>query len=206
MSAVDSVTARRTGEDTSLALVLVGTDFHPFDRLVGWVDARASEGDGERLRWLVQHGASAPPRIADGRPFLPRDELERLLAESAFVVCHGGPGTIMEARRHGHVPIVVPRSAANGEHVDDHQRRFARRLVQAGHIRLAEDRQAFEAAIRTALAQPSRSTTRPRVEPDVERFRELADRLLAEPGGWRIGAFAVRASGRGERRRGHRAA
>ncbi len=53
------------------------------------------------------------------------DRLEELLAQATVVVCHGGPGTVTEARDAGHVPLCMPRDPELGEHVDDHQQRFA---------------------------------------------------------------------------------
>ena len=39
------------------------------------------------------------------------------------------PGEALQAFAHGKVPIVVPRQSAFGEHVDDHQVRFARKIA-----------------------------------------------------------------------------
>jgi UDP-N-acetylglucosamine transferase subunit ALG13 len=74
-----------------LVLVTVGTDHHPFDRLVGWVDDWYAARAGRGLRVVVQHGSSAPPAHAEGHPYLARGRLGRLLGEASVVVCHGGP-------------------------------------------------------------------------------------------------------------------
>jgi UDP-N-acetylglucosamine transferase subunit ALG13 len=148
-----------------LLLVSVGTDHHPFDRLIGWIDGWLAANPG-RLRCLMQTGTSAPPRgPAEWQAYLAFDALEGAMAEAAAVVCHGGPGTILGARHLGAVPIVVPRQHRLGEHVDDHQVAFARRLAAAGDggIHLAE------------------------TEPDLHR---LLDRVVAEPGGFRAGPEA----------------
>ena len=102
------------GSDTTdlpLVLCLLGTDFHPFNRLVGWADEAAAVMAGG-VRFLVQYGASRAPSRADGEEYLDHDKLTALMAEASAVVCHGGPATIMEARSVGHVPIVVPRNPA----------------------------------------------------------------------------------------------
>jgi UDP-N-acetylglucosamine transferase subunit ALG13 len=44
------------------------------------------------------------------------------------VITHAGVGSILCARRAGHLPIVVPRRRRHGEHVDDHQAELARAL------------------------------------------------------------------------------
>ena len=107
-----------------LVVALVGTDHHPFDRLVGWVDAWAAGARDARV--VVQHGSARPPAHAEGVRVLPPDELSDLLGRATAVVCHGGPGTIAAVRAAGLLPIVVAREPSRREHVDDHQARFVR--------------------------------------------------------------------------------
>ncbi len=126
-----------SGNDGALVLVVVGTDHHPFDRVVGWADAWAASHPS--IRTVIQFGTSKPPRTAEGHDLLPVPELEALMGSASAVVCHGGPGTIMGARAAGHVPIAVPRRSDLGEHVDDHQVRFTRRIAQAGQVHLATE-------------------------------------------------------------------
>ncbi|MEV4659977.1 glycosyltransferase [Micromonospora sp. NPDC049301] len=136
-------------------LVAVGTDKHPFDRLVDWLAQWHAQAP-DRVGLTVQHGHTPAPRVPGAVPFLGHDALQRAMAEADLVVCHGGPATILEARRHGHLPIVVPRDPARGEHVDDHQQLFARRLGAAGLVALCETREALHAALAAGLADPSR--------------------------------------------------
>jgi UDP-N-acetylglucosamine transferase subunit ALG13 len=159
-----------------LLLVTVGTDHHPFDRLVRWADTWLAGHPGE-LRCLMQTGTSAPPSgPAQWQEYLEFDALQAAMGEAAAVVCHGGPGTILGARHLGAVPIVVPRQHGLGEHVDDHQVAFSRRLAaEGGEIHLA------------------------RTEAELHR---LLDRVTAEPAAFRAGpgdratAAAVREFGR----------
>ena len=72
------------------------------------------------------------------------------------MVTHGGPASIIEVRRAGRLPIVVPRDPARGEHVDDHQQRFAHRLAEVGAIQLCEEEAAFAAALDAGLTDPER--------------------------------------------------
>lgn len=102
----------------------VGTHEDPFDRLLRALDALAGE---ERV--VIQSGYStyAPTRWA-AEKMMPFDRVQALMAEARIVVTHGGPASIMQALAHGKVPVVVPRQAKFGEHVDDHQVRFARKI------------------------------------------------------------------------------
>ena len=69
------------------------------------------------------------------------------MRDARVVVCHGGPGTIMLAATLGKMPIVMPRSSALGEHVDDHQVAFCKRIAADGAILLATTEDEFRAHI-----------------------------------------------------------
>jgi len=175
------------GGDRPLVLVVVGTDHHPFDRVVGWADAWARTNPDSRV--VVQFGTSRPPQVAEGHQLLPVGELRELTAEASVVVCHGGPGTIMGVREAGIVPIVVPRRSDLGEHVDDHQVRFAARMSMAGTIHLARDEASFDAMVARALHgdeafRIDRLDHDPAAEA-VARFAQLVDELMASQKGRR---------------------
>ncbi len=143
------------GDDRPLLLVTVGTDHHPFDRLVRWVDAWLASG-AVPLRCLMQIGTSAPPQgPAAWQVYLEFEALHRAMAEAAVVVCHGGPGTILGARQAGVIPVVVPRQARLGEHVDDHQVLFTRRLAASGHIRVVETEAQLHALLDRVAVEPN---------------------------------------------------
>ncbi len=129
----------------SLLFVSVGTDHHPFARLLSWTGTWAAAHPGWEVQ--VQHGSTPAPAYGTAFAFCDHDRLQELLEEADAVVAHGGPATITEARRHGHVPVVVPRDPTLGEHVDGHQQLFARRLGAAGLVRLAEEEAAFMAVL-----------------------------------------------------------
>jgi UDP-N-acetylglucosamine transferase subunit ALG13 len=173
------------GPARPLLLVTVGTDHHPFDRLVCWVDAWLAGGP-RQLRCLMQTGTSAPPTgPADWRAYLEFDALEAAMAEAAAVVCHGGPGTILGARHLGAVPIVVPRQHRLGEHVDDHQVAFASRLAAAGGggIHLAETEADLHRLLDRVTAEPAAFRAGPEdraTAAAVGEFGRLVDGLVAE--------------------------
>ncbi|WP_159943880.1 MULTISPECIES: glycosyltransferase [unclassified Nocardiopsis] len=164
-------------------VVSLGTDHHSFDRLVRWVDECARHRPG--LRFLVQHGHSSPPSVAAGTPFLPGEELGGRMRGARVVITHGGPGTIVQARAAGRLPIVVPRDPELGEHVDDHQLLFVRRLEEAGRVRACATPQELVALVDRALAEPGEFRVPPgdddRAERAALRAGELIE-LLAGPG------------------------
>jgi UDP-N-acetylglucosamine transferase subunit ALG13 len=138
---------------TALVLALAGTDHHPFERMVQWVDAAATRH--RDVRFVIQHGMSRPPLVAEGHEFLAHGRLVGLLSEASVVVCHGGPGTITDAREAGHVPLCVPRDPHLGEHVDGHQQRFAALAGGAGVVRVVSSLETFQHELASALVQAS---------------------------------------------------
>jgi UDP-N-acetylglucosamine transferase subunit ALG13 len=164
-----------------LVLVVVGTDHHPFDRLVGWADQWAENHPDARV--VVQYGTSRPPSVAEGFDVLPVDRLGRLFREATVAICHGGPGTIMGAREAGLKPLVVARRHDLGEHVDDHQSRFATRMGTAGTIYLVDDQGTFNELLDQAIGggegfRFDLEGEDPAAQ-SVARFASLVDRLLA---------------------------
>lgn len=157
---------------TELVVALVGTDHHRFLRLVRWIDEAAVNHPD--VSFVVQHGFTPPPLVAQGRAFMEHAAMRALLAEATVVVCHGGPGTITDAREAGHVPLCVPRDPRLGEHVDDHQQRFAVVASGAGIVCAVPTR----AALRQELAgRLGRGVRRP--APPSDPARDSARELLA---------------------------
>jgi UDP-N-acetylglucosamine transferase subunit ALG13 len=168
---------------TALVVALTGTDHHRFERMVHWIDAAALRH--QDVRFVVQHGASRPPSVAEGHEFLAHDHLMAMLAEACVVVCHGGPGTIMDAQEAGHVPLCVPRDPRLGEHVDGHQQRFAAAAAGAGVVLAISSLEAFHRALDDALVAPaSVAIPAPRRVRDEARARvaaELDDIITVRP-------------------------
>ncbi len=173
------------GADPANVFVTVGTDHHPFDRLIGWVDSWLANGSNG-ARSFVQYGTSRPPTVADGRDYVSHDEMDSLITNAGAIVCHGGPGTIIDCMRSGTKPIVVPRRHALGEHVDDHQVRFARRLESAGYIKVADDERELATLLRSALDGSPDFIARETgdvVRDTVARFAELTAPLMPRTDG-----------------------
>ncbi len=119
--------------------VTVGFENFPFDRLV-----RAVEGGvGKGLippPVLMQIGHSNyQPRFCPWKRFLSFDQFFSNLKQADILVSHAGVGTTLLAFSLGKVPILFPRQAKYHEHVDDHQREFAQKMVEQKKILAAEE-------------------------------------------------------------------
>lgn len=159
-------------------VVSVGTDHHPFNRLISWMDQwRDLHPD---MKVVIQRGTSALSRQGDCRRLIPHEDLCELFARASAVVSHGGPSTVMDARMAGRMPIVVARDPELGEHVDGHQMRFAQHLARNETAVVVETMEGLFAVIDQALAHPRDFAVNVGTEAaaGVHRFGTVVDELL----------------------------
>lgn len=167
-------------------MVSVGTDHHPFDRLISWVDAWLAD-QGGNVDAIFQHGSSRPSSIGKSALILPHDELLNLFRESTVVVTQVGPGTILDANSVGRKPIVVARNPRLGEHVDGHQIAFGKLMHDRGAAFMVDSEESLRAAIERALDDPQWSRMPQRPSPAPRTAEVLADvvaNAVARPAGF----------------------
>jgi UDP-N-acetylglucosamine transferase subunit ALG13 len=148
--------AHSPADQAPLLFVTVGTDHHPFTRLITWIQRWLDDGGDQRVRVLIQHGAT-PVENGPGRVRqLDYQELQETLRSASVVITHAG-ATAMEARSTGRLPVIVPRRSELGEHVDGHQLKFGRWLAAEGLAVIcnteSELRDALDHAVTAAGAQ-----------------------------------------------------
>jgi UDP-N-acetylglucosamine transferase subunit ALG13 len=168
--------------DPPFVFVTVGTDHHPFDRLVRWADGWTTRTG---VACLVQTGTSVSTSHAAGADYLPYTTMTQAMSQAVAVVCHGGPATIMEVRRCGRIPIVVPRDPERGEHVDGHQIRFSQWMADRDQVVTARELEQLDDHLERALADEVAF----RVDQDdeetvvaVQRFTRLVNDLMDDSG------------------------
>ena len=130
---------------------------------------------------LVQRGTSVRPKTCASDAYVAYDDLIESMTASTVVVTHGGPATIMAARAHGRLPVVVPRRPDLGEHVDDHQIRFGHWMANRCQVVLAETEDELHRQLDLAFANPAGARIDPDdpdIEASVKRFINLIDGLL----------------------------
>lgn len=89
-----------------MILTLTGTHAQPFTRLIAAVEALRT--DEERI---TQHGPG----------LMPYARVQELMQQARVIITHAGTATVMQCLALGKVPVVAPRLANFGEHVDNHQ-------------------------------------------------------------------------------------
>lgn len=168
------------GDPAYRVVVTVGTDHHPFDRLMSWIEAWATVHPDVAV--LVQRGRSTTPAGVHSVEMVGFDELVAAMAGADAVVAQGGPGGIMDARSVGHRPVVVPRRGSLGEHVDDHQVTFAGWMADRDLVWLATTTEDLADHLDRAMADPLAL----RIPPDagatastVTAFAAIVDPLIA---------------------------
>lgn len=154
-------------EDTYQLVVSLGTDHHLFDRLIDWIDEWV-ETQQPAPSVFVQHGASRLPRYGTGQDRLPRADLLKIYERAKVVVVQGGPGSILDAREVGVVPIAVPRVPELKEVVDGHQIKFTRVMADHGNAIYVDRREELHRQLDQAFADPQALRTAPRrAEPEA---------------------------------------
>lgn len=113
-----------------MVFVTVGTHEQPFDRLLRAVDALVADGSLDEPVFVQAGYCGYEPRRCEWERFLPAREMRERMEAADVVVTHGGPSSFIEAMAAGKVPVVVPRRAELGEHVNDHQVEFVRAVAE----------------------------------------------------------------------------
>jgi UDP-N-acetylglucosamine transferase subunit ALG13 len=157
-------------------VVSVGTDHHPFERLIDWTLAAKAELD---LDVVVQRGSTPERDGLESVDYVSPVELEAMMQSADVVVSHGGPGTIALALRSGHRPVVVPRDPSLGEHVDDHQLRYVSQLDADQIVDVATTLDDFLSLLSADRAPLDTGRLDDEREASVAQFAGLVDRLMA---------------------------
>ena len=165
-------------------VVTVGTDHHPFDRLVHWVNDWLATHPVQAQGFFMQSGSTSVVPACPWSRAAEVQQLDALLDEADVIVCHGGPATIAAAWARSLLPIVVPRLPQLGEHVDDHQVDFSQKLAELGRIRLAQTPAEFASIMAAATRDPGclrAGLPAADVDAAVMRFGELVEELVGRP-------------------------
>lgn len=113
-----------------MIFVTVGLHTQPFDRLIRSVDELA-EKHLIKEKVVIQTGYAAyKPKYCEWNRIYPYNKMEEYADEAHIIITHGGPSSFMMALGRGKIPIVVPRRAAYGEHINDHQMEFTEAFKQ----------------------------------------------------------------------------
>lgn len=112
--------------------VSVGNAKQPFTRLLNTVVEIA---DKLPKPLIVQHGHTPfSYKECEAYDFIEMDKYLKLINDSKILIFHAGAGSIISALHAGKIPIVMPRLAELGEHVNNHQLELANALVSINKV------------------------------------------------------------------------
>jgi putative glycosyltransferase len=158
-----------------MIFVTVGTHEQQFNRLIREIDELKEEGVITSDVFIQVGFSDYQPRFCRWERFLSYDEMNNLMEKADIIITHGGPATFMNVIANGKKPVVVPRRKKFGEHVNDHQLDFCKRIVQEGYdLVIIEDIK----EIREYLIPSSSSTIKSNNERFVKQFSSLIAELV----------------------------
>jgi len=138
--------------------VSIGNAHQPFERLLEAVRRVAA-----RLPQpvFVQHGYTPfDDPVCTRVPFLSMEEFVQRVHDAELLIMHAGAGSVIHAAGAGKIPVIMPRHAAYGEHVNDHQVEFAQALAAAGKAVVVENPDDLERAVEEAMARQRQFSNR----------------------------------------------
>lgn len=116
-------------------LVTLGTERFPFPRAL---TSLTEVGKGVEIFWQTGHTAVDAALPGTHHQWWSAQELGAAAGAVDVVITHAGVGSILLALRAGRRPVLLPRLADLGEHVDNHQVELARQLRDRGLAIVAE--------------------------------------------------------------------
>ncbi len=149
-SVFDGFYARDDGAEVAEPRIFVTLGTIRGYRFDALIDAVLATGlSDERTVWQLGDGYRQGLPGTTHRE-LPSDAFAAAIANADVVITHAGVGTLLGLFDAGQFPVVVPRSRARWEHVDDHQRQIARLLVDRQLALVAEPAELDARMLRSA--------------------------------------------------------
>lgn len=162
-----------------MIFVTVGTHEQQFNRLIRYIDRLNPDEDV-----MIQIGYSDyEPVNCRWESMLPYSQMVQYMEEARIVITHGGPSSIMMPLQMGKVPIVVPRQKKFGEHVNDHQVEFVRKISgNTGIIPVYQIEDLADIIRKYDTMVSGTVEIRQNNRIFVERFEEIVDSLFGQSG------------------------
>ncbi len=120
-----------------MIFLTVGTERWPFDRLISIIDSaiKKKEINGDVFGQIGR--ATAAPHLFKYDRMLAFDKFMEMINRAEIVISHAGVGSTILCLRAGKIPILFPRRASFGEHLNDHQADLARKMEESGRVLVA---------------------------------------------------------------------
>jgi len=131
-----------------MIFVTVGTDTHPFNRLLEEIDILIEKGK-IREKTIAQIGYSTyKPKYYKYFKFTSFKKILELNKKARIIISHAGAGSTITALEYNKPLILVPRMKKFNEHTDDHQIQIAKELEKERRAIAACNVKGLEMAIK----------------------------------------------------------
>ncbi|ALM76395.1 PssD/Cps14F family polysaccharide biosynthesis glycosyltransferase [Thermococcus barophilus] len=139
-------------EKKNQIFVITGTHYLGFERLVKAIDMIAKDFT---YRFIIQLGHTPyRPKNAEYFIFIKEDkEIKKLMRLSKVVITQGAM-SLIDALMNGSTVIAFPRLSTFGEHINDHQLTFSKKLEKKGLVRVATDENSLKKILADLLTTP----------------------------------------------------
>jgi beta-1,4-N-acetylglucosaminyltransferase len=146
--------------------VSVGNAIQPFGRLI---DAVTRIRQQLPAPLVIQHGHTPLQASTEytASPFMNMDEFAEQMASSDLLILHAGAGSLIHALQAGKVPVVMPRRAVFGEHIDDHQLDLSRALEREQRIVVVSQPECLLDAVSQAMSAQQQLKVRSKQIPEI---------------------------------------
>ena len=111
---------------------MAGTEKFPFNRLVKEVDALVRDNKIDDSVFMQIGSCTYEPTHCKWERFLSFDDMYRKIEKADVIIAHAGAGTTLLCLQNGKKPILIPRQEELKEHVDNHQKVFAKKMQELG--------------------------------------------------------------------------
>jgi UDP-N-acetylglucosamine transferase subunit ALG13 len=133
-----------------MIFITVGTQ-GPFDRLISIMDELAQELP--EIQFVAQISESNyKVRHMKTFDFIGPTEFDKYFSAAKLIISHAGMGTVISALEYNKPIIIFPRSAALGEHRNEHQLATAKRLERLNYLHVAYDRDKLREKVLSLLS------------------------------------------------------
>lgn len=160
--------------------VSVGNAIQPFGRLITAVAERKQQLP---TPLVIQHGHTPLPLSTEytAVSFMNMDDFSNQMISADLLILHAGAGSLIHAVRAGKVPVVMPRRAVYGEHIDDHQLDLSRALEREQRIVVVSEPEGLIDAITQAISLQRQHRVRSKQMPEmVKQVSNLFDAFWAK--------------------------
>lgn len=111
-----------------MIFVTVGTHEQQFNRLIEEIDKLKADGIIEEDVFIQTGFSTYQPKFCESKKLISYNEMKDYIKKAEIIVTHGGPSTFMSVIMQNKKPIVVPRKFDYGEHINNHQLDFCKKV------------------------------------------------------------------------------